>query len=453
MVTRDDEGLLIKVLDFGIARLSETQTHAFQTRPGLLLGTPAYMSPEQAAGAIGDQIDARSDIYSLGMMVYEMITGTVAFSHKSWLEILHNHLYDPPTPPSQICEGLPPAIDQVVMRALAKDRKERPQTAADFYRLLAEAAAGAPPALFALTTPVLPPDRSIPESTPTMREGATTNIRPAVESRPKENDAPVSDYATVRIPPAVPTERRRMIGASRPSIPAFRRMLVLSLALAILLIGVAVVWSLRSQRQTLTLAPIEAPALQPPVTDALYYQIKRDRPGAGPKGEPVPLNLQVQSGEDLWFEFKLARPGALYLFHEESDRSWRWIDAAPSGRAPVHPADRLIVTPKDFYYHLDDQTGEENFFLIYAPDAASWSLPEAIAPASLIFSREARRSGTAVIDASASGRLRQQLEKNSARLLLVDRQGQRDEMLRLYQPGDPNQPAFAQITLIHIAKE
>lgn len=463
MVSRDDEGLLVKVLDFGIARLSETQTHAFQTRPGLLLGTPAYMSPEQAAGAIGDQIDARSDIYSLGMMVYEMITGTVAFSHKSWLEILHNHLYDPPKPPGQMCVGLPPAVDQIVMRALAKDRKERPQTAAEFYRLLAEAAAGAPPSLFARTTPVLPPEETLrefataPEWTST--EGATTNIRPIVESRPRGTNGLASDYATVVMPPAVPTERRHVIRSSRPPIPAFRKklFLILASALALLLIGVAVQWRFRSQRQAPTLATTGAtsePSVSPPaLTDALSYQVKRDRTGAGKSGETVPLDLRVRSGEDLWFEFKLARPGALYLFHEEPDRSWRWIDAAPSGRAPLFPAGRVIVTPKDYYYHLDDQIGEEKFILIYVPDAAAWSLPDAITPATLIVSRESRHSGTAGIEASASERLGQWLEKSAVRLVLEARQSPQGAMFHLLRPGDPNQPAFARITLNHTAKE
>src|SRR4029079_1736400 len=80
MISADEHGdHAVKVVDFGIARFAEMGGRVLTTRHGFILGTPAYMSPEQALGLTGDKIDARSDIYSVGMVVYEMLTGTVAF--------------------------------------------------------------------------------------------------------------------------------------------------------------------------------------------------------------------------------------------------------------------------------------------------------------------------------------------------------------------------------------
>jgi serine/threonine protein kinase len=97
MLTReDDSGLLVKVLDFGIARLSEGDAASSQTKTGVVMGTPHYMSPEQALGRTGDKIDHRSDIYSLAMVVYQMLTGRVAFESESWIQVMYKHVNDPP---------------------------------------------------------------------------------------------------------------------------------------------------------------------------------------------------------------------------------------------------------------------------------------------------------------------------------------------------------------------
>ncbi|HUK90709.1 MAG TPA: serine/threonine-protein kinase, partial [Blastocatellia bacterium] len=87
MLARGEDGKPIaKILDFGIARLSEVQAGGPQTRTGIVMGTPHYMSPEQALGQTGEKIDSRSDIYSLGMVVYHMLTGRLAFESDSWMQ-------------------------------------------------------------------------------------------------------------------------------------------------------------------------------------------------------------------------------------------------------------------------------------------------------------------------------------------------------------------------------
>ena len=145
MLTRDDEGeLLVKVLDFGIARLSEPGSSGAQTKTGVVMGTPDYMSPEQTLGQTGDKIDRRSDIYSLAMVVNKMLTGKVAFEGDSWVQVMYKHINEAPQPPSKSRPELAhiALVDQVVLKGLEKDRERRQQSAADFASELAAAYSG-----------------------------------------------------------------------------------------------------------------------------------------------------------------------------------------------------------------------------------------------------------------------------------------------------------------------
>jgi serine/threonine-protein kinase len=133
-LTRGDDGeLVIKIVDFGIAKLRESSTH---TITGMVLGTPPYMSYEQASGMRSDGLDARSDIYSLGIVTYEMLTGRVPFHSDTPLGYVHKHMMQAPPPFRTIAPGLsiPPAVESVVMKALAKDREQRYGSALEFAR-------------------------------------------------------------------------------------------------------------------------------------------------------------------------------------------------------------------------------------------------------------------------------------------------------------------------------
>jgi serine/threonine protein kinase len=139
-LTHGDEGeRVVKVLDFGIARLRESTV---RTVPGTVLGTPAYMSVEQASGMTGDELDARSDVYSLGVVAYEMLTGSVPFRADTLTGYMRMHKEMQPPPFSAFAQGLsvPPAIESAVMKALAKDPDERYASALDFGRELTKAA-------------------------------------------------------------------------------------------------------------------------------------------------------------------------------------------------------------------------------------------------------------------------------------------------------------------------
>jgi eukaryotic-like serine/threonine-protein kinase len=112
----------LKVTDFGIARAGASQ----MTEVGSIVGTAQYLSPEQARGEV---VGPPSDLYSVGIVLYEMLTGRVPFEGDSAVAIAMKHLSEEPVPPSVYAPGTPPALEQVVLRALAKDAGDRYQTA------------------------------------------------------------------------------------------------------------------------------------------------------------------------------------------------------------------------------------------------------------------------------------------------------------------------------------
>ena len=124
----------VKVLDFGIARALEGQA---LTQTATVLGTSAYMSPEQA---LGQPVDARSDIYSLGCVLYEMLTGEPPFIADVAAAVLHQHVRVAPKPARERNPDIPPALDALVMQMIAKSPDDRPQTAAEVRDRLAQAA-------------------------------------------------------------------------------------------------------------------------------------------------------------------------------------------------------------------------------------------------------------------------------------------------------------------------
>jgi len=130
----DGEGR-VKVTDFGIARAGASQ----MTEAGSIVGTAQYLSPEQARG--GD-VDQRSDLYSLGVLMYELLTGEVPFSGDTPVEIAMKHLSRTPAPPSSIRPDVPHDLDMVVMRSLAKDPDDRYQNAEEMAADLDRVARG-----------------------------------------------------------------------------------------------------------------------------------------------------------------------------------------------------------------------------------------------------------------------------------------------------------------------
>jgi len=189
----------LKVTDFGIARAGASQ----MTEAGSIMGTAQYLSPEQARGA---PVTAASDLYSVGIVLYEMLTGKTPFTGDSPIEIAMKHLNEAPRPPSELRPEIPPELDQIVLRALAKDPAERYQAAEEFSADLDRVEAGIPiaPETTAAATAVLTG----------MPTAATQVIAPETATRVARTTAPPPRrpaYSPEYGYPGPPPKRRRVV--------------------------------------------------------------------------------------------------------------------------------------------------------------------------------------------------------------------------------------------------
>ena len=178
----------VKVLDFGIAKLTHLAGSSSRTRIGAMLGTPAYMSPEQCEGK--GQVDHRADIYALGVVMYELLTGRVPFLGEGYGEVLVQHMTRAPEPPSKLNPAVPPEIDAIVLHAMEKDRGNRFQTMDEMGAALAD-----PARHYAMWS-------AQPHQTPFVRSGATLMIEtPTAPGAPVAPGAPM----TTPMPQVTPT--------------------------------------------------------------------------------------------------------------------------------------------------------------------------------------------------------------------------------------------------------
>ena len=134
LTTQRGDADFVKVLDFGLARAMEPSDEMPRlTRTGEIFGTPAFMAPEQWRG---DTIDARTDVYAIGALGYQMVTGRLPFEAPSIAKMMHLHLNEAPVPPRKIAPEVTAGLETVVLRALAKDADRRFQTASDLLGAL-----------------------------------------------------------------------------------------------------------------------------------------------------------------------------------------------------------------------------------------------------------------------------------------------------------------------------
>ena len=126
-----DQSGMAKVTDFGIGRAVDLAT---MTSTGAIMGTPHYMSPEQAKGL---RVDIRSDLYSLGIALYEMLTGELPFSAETPWEVIRKHIEAQPTPVRRLHADIPQSVERIVTRCMEKDPTRRFQTPRELASALA----------------------------------------------------------------------------------------------------------------------------------------------------------------------------------------------------------------------------------------------------------------------------------------------------------------------------
>jgi len=255
----------LKLTDFGIVKMAGEQA---LTRTGFNPGTAEYMSPEQIRG---QQVDARSDLYSLGVTFYEMLAGRLPFPHTdtgSEYEIMRGHIELTPPPLAEATPGIPAALAAIVMQSLEKDASARHQTAAEFLQaLLAFERRGAtapqtvrapqPQVTHSMTEPLAAANYATNPATDSTRPRAPqpdappTNVMPAPQLRPA---APPANFA-----PAAPVQ---------PATPAPARRTGLLAAIALLIlaaIGATAFWFWRQNGEASTTATVTTPSAPPAV--------------------------------------------------------------------------------------------------------------------------------------------------------------------------------------------
>ena len=255
-----DGQALAKVLDFGIAKVREGSFDVgpgyTPTETGMVVGTPQYVSPEQGMGKRGDDLDGRSDLYSLGVTLYEMITGRLPFESTTPMEMILHHLQTPPPPPQKVRPdlALPPAVSALLMRALQKEPGRRFRTAEEMET-----------ALDALT--VLPITAVSPRAGATARAAvASRAASTAIEVEPMLTPQPRSRTGTTRVRPAAPPVPTGVEAVAPPedeeAAPRSSGGVLVASAIVILAVVGAIAW--RSSTRARPVAPVSMPVAEAP---------------------------------------------------------------------------------------------------------------------------------------------------------------------------------------------
>jgi len=277
IVRQPDGSTFVKLLDFGLAKSSPFATPMGlmpQTNVARMLGTPAYMAPEQARG---ESVSARTDLYALGVIAFELFTGRPPFPAPNPFEVINQHLTRAPPRVSETRAGAPPALDEFVFKLMEKEPAARPASAEEVREELAalraklndRTSASLPPVPERTVVGVLPPPPALGKTRRTLSEVATDPAKPAAPLEPSDQPQP-----------------RELVGATSPSAPAQARPGPnrLTLALAFGLVAVLVGASLGAWLafRTPTPGPETPKPLAPRPAPPKPAPVKPEPPGEKP---------------------------------------------------------------------------------------------------------------------------------------------------------------------------
>lgn len=330
MLRRRDR--VVKVLDFGLAKLTETRETTvdsfsnseaiteFRTAPGIIMGTINYMSPEQAQARA---VDERTDIWSTGVMMYEMITGALPFSGSTTSHTIVQILEKDPVPPTKRAQ-VPAELEQIVLKALAKKPAQRYQSALDMMREL----------------------RSL--------------------KKRLEIDAELNQTA-----PRIATDEARLTRK--------KKRVVVAALMGMLLVTAAIfqfnVW--RSRRPAISPASTPAPVMPAPAERVLTYWITvqkfKDR---RPYKDPFPMAGEINFEADyrIRVNVRSPQPGYLYILNEgpaAGSPEYNAIFPTPTANEgfSLLPASQMVHIPEESWLRFDTQQGIEKLWLVFSENA------------------------------------------------------------------------------------
>ena len=336
---------VVKVGDFGVARVESSEL----TQAGSVLGTPSYMSPEQICGQV---VDGRADLFSAGVILYQLLTGEKPFQGNSLATIMHKLLKEEPTPPSVINVHVPPAFDAVITKALAKRPENRYQNGAEFAA--AVRAASDQKSVAAMSTPMIIDDATIALSgsadAATSSHRDPTPMPAALRSDPRP-------AATAPIRP-LPTTKRKTSTTG------------LSVLVATLLLAAAALWwwlmgmpipFVHRTAETLP-APAAKAVVEPAPTEATATAIALSiRPANGKE--------RFRPGERIVLDIKPSRNAHLYCFmQDETTQITRFFPNRFTGDSLVPTAGVRVPAGNEFSINANAK-GVEELIVCYASEA------------------------------------------------------------------------------------
>ena len=351
-----------RLLDFGIAKLlSDPDGGAPKTQAGTQMGTPAYMSPEQLKGL--PDVDHRTDIYALGVIAYQMLTGQRPFPEVTEYSVISRVLTgDPPLPPSQVVGNVPPELDAVIASAMAKDRAQRYQNAeqfaAAFHAVVGGGVTGPYPHVQTPTAPYVPTPAPAPAAA-----AAAPAVNPLVPTHASNPPRPPANPTILEEPGPVPV----------PSPPAKNRgPVVAGVVIAVLaVVGIAVAvgsgGDSNSAASKAPTTPTPAPTSSKPASGAAALVYPRCREDGDCRG-----GESCQSGRCTAPPAQNNTPTALVYPHCREDGDCRGGETCQSGRctapeparpSPATPAPNTVNGAKRFYrgvisaYNNRDRSG------------------------------------------------------------------------------------------------